>query len=649
MDLGSSGWRELGLAWLLWLPLGIGALLLAVERLAGFRLLPADVAWSGTAMFGLPHWLCSSAALEPSATAVWTTAGLCAAWVLLLLACRNPWRAALAWLAVALTTVVVWADLLYFRFFGDLPTASSLLEAHQLADLGPAIRELAEGSDVLLFAGLLGGAILGVLSSRSASRTARRASASIACVLGVVAIAGAAAGLQASRARATRGPRYVLRAVEQLGLYWFHASDLGRHAAPWPRPSDRATEADRAALREWFRATAPTRAGKGPSFGAAAGANLLLIQVESMQAFVLGTEINGQEITPHLNRLAPSALRFEAFYDQTHRGRSSAGDFIYQVSLLPVADSVAYGHSENHYTGIAHALAARGYTTLSAIPYRGSFWNRTVTHPLYGFGVNLFGEAFKPAARVGWGLNDRAFLTQMLPRLEAISEPFCAWLTTLSLHYPYEYFPEGLRDLDLGSLEETPVGNYYHAMNYFDRAFGDLWEGLARSGLLARTVVAVWGDHGSGLLRDATAVRLLGVDADPLSRQLLDRVPFLVWLPGETAPRGTVDRPAGPLDAAPTLLALLGVDPASFAYQGQNLMGEPGPPLVVFSSGDWLTPEIARTSRGRCWNARTHQLLPWDACEPLEHEARRSIEVAEATVRFDLQADLSAELASQPD
>src|SRR5665648_248816 len=39
----------------------------------------------------------------------------------------------------------------------------------------------------------------------------------------------------------------------------------------------------------------------GPIFGAGAGKNLIVIQLESFQNFVLGLEYNGQEVTPNLN------------------------------------------------------------------------------------------------------------------------------------------------------------------------------------------------------------------------------------------------------------------------------------------------------------------------------------------------------------
>ncbi|MGA1781238.1 MAG: hypothetical protein ACO4CW_12985, partial [Planctomycetota bacterium] len=43
----------------------------------------------------------------------------------------------------------------------------------------------------------------------------------------------------------------------------------------------------------------------------------------------------------------------------------------------------------------------------------------------------------EPAETIGWGLNDRAFVAQMVPRLGELEQPFCVWMLTLGLHHPF--------------------------------------------------------------------------------------------------------------------------------------------------------------------------------------------------------------------
>jgi Phosphoglycerol transferase and related proteins, alkaline phosphatase superfamily len=177
---------------------------------------------------------------------------------------------------------------------------------------------------------------------------------------------------------------------------------------------------------------------------------------------------------PHLRDWAQESLRFTNVTDQTSEGRTSDAEFTTMTSLLPLDHgAVAFRYPGNRYVGLPHVLASHGYATLSAVAFEPGFWNRQVMHPAYGFQTSLFEPDFRMTEQIGWGLNDRDFLQQMVPRLERLPRPFAAWLITLSLHHPYDGFPANHRVLKLGALENTPFGNYLHTMRFFDQALED--------------------------------------------------------------------------------------------------------------------------------------------------------------------------------
>src|SRR5439155_3685466 len=207
-------------------------------------------------------------------------------------------------------------------------------------------------------------------------------------------------------------------------------------------------------------------------------------------------------------------------------------------------------------------------------------------HRSYGFQQTLFEPDFTMTEQIGWGLNDQDFLQQMVPRLEGLPRPFCAWLITLSLHHPFESFPDRHKVLKLGALEGSSFGNYLHTMRFFDEALDEFTAGLARDGLLDQTVVAVFGDHDAGFPRDEASSAAMRIAPTDLAWELADRVPFFVRIPGIAAASSRA--PAGQTDFAPTLLALLGVDPAPLPYVGRNLIGEPDDPPLLRPYGDWL-------------------------------------------------------------
>jgi phosphoglycerol transferase MdoB-like AlkP superfamily enzyme len=338
--------------------------------------------------------------------------------------------------------------------------------------------------------------------------------------------------------------------------------------------------------------------------------------------------------------------------DQTAKGRSSDADFVNFTSILPVADSVGYEYAANQHVTLASLLLERDYHTISAIPFTPTFWNRQVTQPAYGFQVNLFRSDFelRREDKIGWGLNDLEFVRQMAPRIAGWPRPFCGWLTTLSLHYPYSEFPDRQKVLDLGAWEGTSLGNYLHGMSLFDRAFGELMANLESEGLLEETVVALWGDHDSTLVRRRELADVLEVDPREPGRFLMDRVPLLIWVPGEQGPKGEREMLAGHTDIAPTLLALLGVDPAHQAFVGRNLLGTPGTAPMLHPKGNWESERWVYLNEGRglengsCWDRQTLEEVAVASCGPGNHQAERTLEISERVLLYDLQQRITDRL-----
>jgi len=288
-------------------------------------------------------------------------------------------------------------------------------------------------------------------------------------------------------------------------------------------------------------------------------------------------------------------------------------------------------------------LVERGYHTLSAVPFEPGFWNRQVMHPAYGFQRSLFEPDFQLTEQIGWGLNDRDFLQQMVPRIEQLQPPFAAWLITLSLHHPFAEFPEQHKELKLGALEGTSFGNYLHTMRFFDNALEAFKVTLAGKGLLDTSVIVVFGDHDAGFVRDAALARTIGITADEAAWTLNDRIPLFVRVPigsGETL-RGERATPAGQTDVAPTLLALLGIDPVGLPYLGRNLLGSPTGP-VPRPYGEWIDERhvfVTQTPASACRD-RSGQVVSRAACADADRDVRRAREMSRLVVTADLQQKL---------
>ena len=351
-------------------------------------------------------------------------------------------------------------------------------------------------------------------------------------------------------------PRIELAAA--IGILPYHMGDLAlRLAAGKPTIG----EPERQRVMRFLADHARGAQGASPLFGIARGKNVIVINAESLQAFPMDLEINGQPVTPRLSAFARESLHFTSFYDQTHLGTTSDAEFAAMHSLHPLAVGVLSNHfAYNQHRGLPRILSEHGYTTVSACAAQADFWNMRAMHAGLGFQRSFFEDRYRMTERIGPWLADHEFFAQTTAILKAQPAPFMAFLLTASNHHPYRLPPER-RELALGDLEGTLLGDYLQSVRYFDRAFGAFVDGLRAAGLLETSVVVLYGDH-HGFLGDPPELgRLLGIAARDEYRtlQVRKKVPMMVRLPtarrracgpSRGAPRHRPDAPLAPRDPA---------------------------------------------------------------------------------------------------
>jgi len=626
---------------------------IAARRFAG-----ADVLWCAATLLCKPFIIIQDALLEPTAVGYWLMAvvavGLPVVAALALPRRVRPW----VLLVIGIFgSLVILADVVYYRFFGDVLSTPALLGARQTGQVWGSVRTLFTPDLVWLIADWPFAVWLAarVTLRRAPQLPALMRAGMALAATAVLAVCGMLISAPRVLAAAPLGQMFRDRAVvEQLGPFGYHAYDAWNYArSTWWRPS--ASDADVQDALDWFVERAPLRTAAGtPAFGLARGDNLIVVQVESLQDFAVDFDVGGRDVMPHLRRWSGDAIRFTQVTDETSEGRTSDAEFLTMASLLPLDHgAAAFRYPGNHYVALPSILREHGYATLSAVPFEPGFWNRRVMHPAYGFDRSLFESDFQMTEQIGWGLNDRDFLQQMVPRLERLPQPFAAWMITLSLHHPFADFPADHKTLALGQLEGTSFGNYLHTMHFFDAALDDFIAALSRDGLLDRSVVVVFGDHDAGFARTEEVAAAMHVDSDEVSWTLNDRVPWLIRLPARAAApdvRGERTMPAGQTDFAPTILGLLGIDAASLPYVGRNLLGAPGGAPIVRPYGDWLDAHHLFASRGAervCYSLAHRFITSIDECRSGDLAARRTLDVSRRVVVADLQEQLRQSLAGR--
>ena len=111
-------------------------------------------------------------------------------------------------------------------------------------------------------------------------------------------------------------------------------------------------------------------------FGIAEGRNLIVLQMEALQNFVINRDYYGHEITPVLNNLIKDkgTIYFDNYYMQIAAGNTSDAEFATNNSLYGSVNSYTYEiYKNNTFRGLPVLLKERGYSTIAMHGYDGSF------------------------------------------------------------------------------------------------------------------------------------------------------------------------------------------------------------------------------------------------------------------------------------
>lgn len=548
------------------------------------------------------------------------------------------------WLLLdGLITTLLYADILYFRQFGDLVSVATIRQIGQLSTVDSAVATLIKPGDLWLFADIPALAALLLLPQAWRNRwfaPARKWGVRALAITGAVLVALVAV------ADPILGEHYYGHTMvgSRMGLLNYHAFDLGTFAG---RSLARLAPQEEAVhtVQSWFDAKrlAETPPGEAsPLAGSAKGKNVILLQVESLQSFPLGMTVGGQEVTPNLNRLMGESITFPNFYHQTGQGVTSDADLLANCSILPTRTGAVYtDYGHNDYRCMPTLLRENGYKAVAMQGMPADFWNLSAVYPRVGFERYDSIRSFQEDEVIGLGLSDESFLRQAVDKLKALPEPYYAFLVTLTSHGPFKF--EGLpQTLPLGALAGTKAGDYLQAVHYTDQAIGHFVAQLKAEGLLEKAVLAVYGDHQGVWRWDEGLHQLLTIPStDEVGWvQVEKRVPFMIRLPGGAA-AGVRPEAAGQADIAPTIAGLLGLSTESAYLMGRDLLNSP-PGIVPFYRGSavdnahlYLSPDDA-SEAGACYDLATHQQTDLQACTGLREQAEQKLQISRMIVERNL-------------
>ncbi|MGF7048884.1 phosphoglycerol transferase MdoB-like AlkP superfamily enzyme [Paenibacillus sp. DS2015] len=310
----------------------------------------------------------------------------------------------------------------------------------------------------------------------------------------------------------------------------------------------------------------------------AQGKNLIIIQLESFQNFLINLKLDGKEITPNMNRLAQEHLYFPNFYQQVGQGNTSDAEFVVNTSFyIPSNGAATQIYADKELPSLPKLLEAQGYSTATFHTNTVEFWNRGDLYHALGFDKYYDNQFFGDEDTVFFGASDETLYAKtatVLQEMDADPNPFYSQVISMTAHHPFS-IPEDKYHMELPEhYEGTFVGDYIRSQNYADYSLGLFIDDLKAKGLWDNSLIVVYGDH-MGLpiysLDKDDKELMKEIYGHEYSYQEMLNIPLIISSTEIAAPQ-VIENMGGQIDILPTLANLMGISLSDHIHFGQDLL-----------------------------------------------------------------------------
>ena len=539
-----------------------------------------------------------------------------------------------------LLTFLLYANVVYFRFFSDFLTFSTLNQASNVESMGGAVSASFKWYDFVYFLDTI--VYLFILIFKRSWLDKRVFSKKFVPVVMAASIALFFLNLAFAE---TDRPELLTRTfdhkylVKYLGPYNFTVYD-GVKTIQNNQQKALASEDD---LTRVLNYTKQKNTEPNPEYyGIAKKKNIIKIHLESFQTFLINKKVNGKEVTPFLNKLSTGNDDFRYypnFFHQTGQGKTSDSEFTMDNSLYGLPQGSAYSlKGDNTYQSLPAILDQKeGYTSDVMHGDYKTFWNRDQIYK--HFGIDKFYDAtyydMSDENVVNLGLKDKPFFKASAEYQSKMKQPFYSHLITLTNHYPFTLNSEDA-SIDKPNTGDSTVDGYIQTAHYLDQALEQYINDLKTKGLYDDSVIMIYGDHyGISENHNNAMEKLLGEQITPAKFTDLNRTGFWLKIPGKN---GTVDETyAGQVDVMPTILHLVGIDSKNYLMFGTDMLSKDHNDVIPFRNGDFITKDY-KFVNGKVYSNKNNELIttPPKDLEKNKKQVEKDLEMSDEVLNGDL-------------
>ncbi|PKR84342.1 LTA synthase family protein [Heyndrickxia camelliae] len=536
---------------------------------------------------------------------------------------------------IVMTGVLI-GNILYYRFYIDYVTVPVLFQFQNVGGLSQSTVELLSWTDPLLIIDivlLIIAAIKWVDKSKLISKKQHRTSLAISIMLILAVLVGGE--LEDANLYKKTYDRELL--VKTIGTFNYHVFDILYNSKMLVQPAF-AESNDIHKAEDYLNKENNIKLSKSQYHGQAYGKNLILISLESTQQFVLNRKINGQEITPFLNKLIKDSYYFPNFYHQTAQGKTSDAEFMIDNGLYPLSGGSAFvRRPHNDYYALPEILKEQNYYSAVFHSNDETFWNRGNMYKTLGYDRFFAKKDYEVTEEnsVNYGLKDIPFFEQSIPYLKNLPQPFYAKFLTLTNHFPFLLQNEDDQFLNMDENNADLVHRYFATVRYEDEAIKRFFDLLKKEGLYKNSIIVLYGDHyGISKSYDKELEKVLGTKISITDQLELQKVPFIIHVPGEKGKQ--INSLGGEVDIRQTILDIMGVEPKKETIDfGRSLFSTNKKNLVVFRDGSFVTNKYAYLDEG-CYDKSSGKKVKRNLCTPYLDKVEKELMYSDSVIFGDL-------------
>ena len=293
--------------------------------------------------------------------------------------------------------------------------------------------------------------------------------------------------------------------------------------------------------------------------------SVLLIQVESLDANIIGQKWHGRYIAPFLTRMAENNV----YYPYTLSYRSAGGSSDTEMAILnnvqPLNDTPTSTISQYDFpNSIARVFRNNNYDVLGFHGNVGEFYNRNAAYAQMGFD-RFFDQSRMRLESQGWGASDDKVFDFVSKYLKNRKNPFFSYIITMSSHEPFKNVYNYYNIDNFSDVTPEKLRDYFISISYVDKAVNRFVDNILEKH--PNTYVYIFGDHAPYVLHGKSSYGVAMTDIDNYSLQF---VPTIIITPDKRKFKDSTCA-ATFLDIAPTII-LNSKIAYSYEIMGDNLL-----------------------------------------------------------------------------